>query len=147
MNPKITPYGYLNISDGIVQLIYKKGVKLDLKAASDLVKERIGLTEGKTFPALIDTEGVVSIDKKARDYFGSLEAQKGISAAALVCKSFYSMVLANFFLNLTAAQRKIPARIFRNRQKALRWLEKYKKIWIVPLLSCQEISFPVNLLL
>lgn len=142
MNTKTTPYGHLEISNGIVILTYKKGMNLNLKAASSLVEERLELTRGQTYPALIDAEGIVTIDKKARDYFATERAQYGISAAALVCKSFYSRVLANFFLNLTASQRKIPAKIFRSRQKALLWLEKYKEIWLVPLLSVEEFFLP-----
>lgn len=127
MNDVITRYGRFEISSGILFFTYKKGLKINLKTATAVVKLRLEKTGGQTFPALIDTGGVVAIDKKARDYFTTEKAQEGISAAALVCQSFYSNMLGNLFLNLTASRRKIPAKIFRNREKALNWLMQYKE--------------------
>lgn len=127
MSAEITSFGSLEISRGILFFTYKKGLKINLKTAVAMVKLRIERTDGLTYPALIDTGGVVAIDKKARDYFTTEKAQKGISAAALVCTSFYSNILARFFLNLTAPKRTIPTKIFRSREKALTWLKNYKE--------------------
>ena len=119
-------YGWFEISNGIMFFTYKKGLNLNLKAATELVKKRLEISKGHKYPAVIDTEGVNTIDKSARDYLGSKKSQQGLRAAAFLCKSFYATVLTNFFLNLTSPTRNIPAKIFRDKKKALRWLEKYK---------------------
>lgn len=121
-------YGELEITNGILFFTFKKGLKINLQIATELVEKRLEITQGKTFPALIDAGGVLTIDKQARDYFGSAKGEEELRAGAFLCKSFYTTILANFFLNLTASRRKIPAKLFRDKNKALLWLEKYKEV-------------------
>lgn len=66
-----TPYVHYEIRDKLLIGTFKKGLKIDLEIAKEIVKDRLSFTEGKMTVAMVYNQGVVSLDKKARDFFFS----------------------------------------------------------------------------
>ena len=83
------------------------------------------LQEYKPVVALIYNQGVLKMEKNAREYFVSGEGIKGIIAAAFVVDSPFTSFMANFFVSVNKP--KMPVRIFTNTEGALKWLQKFRK--------------------
>lgn len=118
-----TPYVHLRVKDEILVGTYKKNVHIDLAIAKEIVRTRKSFTRGKTMPSLIMSEGVVSIDKAAREYFVSAEATEGLSATAIIVKTAFSRFLGNVFMQLNKSP--MPVRIFSSLVQAEIWLQQF----------------------
>ena len=90
------------------------------------MRVRLELTEGRALPVLVYNQGVVSITREARDFLASAKGVEGITAGAFVLNSPVGSFIGNFFL--AVHQPKVPARIFRKTEDALRWLEKFRHV-------------------
>lgn len=117
-----TPYMKLWKQESILFCSYSDKLNVDLKIAKHCVKSRLDFSEGASYPVLIRLQGVCSITKEARDYFGE-EGSKFIKAGALIIISPLTKILGNIFLNIN--QPKVPTRIFTNEKDAIEWLKKY----------------------
>jgi hypothetical protein len=120
-----TPHVLLEMKDGILFGTYKRGLKMNIDVAHAIVADRLAFTKGKTVPAIIFNQGVISMDKPARDFLASAEGTKGLTAAALILDSPFSSFLGNFYLSVNKPP--MPVRIFTNDQAAVKWISKYKK--------------------
>jgi hypothetical protein len=118
-----TPHVLLEMKDGILFGTYKKGLKMNLEVAKDIVKARLEFTGGKNVPAIIYNQGVVSMDKPARDFLASPDGTKGLKAAAMMLDSAFSSFLGNFYLSVNKPP--MPVRIFTNTKAALGWIQKF----------------------
>ncbi len=118
-----TKYVHLRIKDSILAGTYKKNVHITLDIAKEIVRTRISFTRGTKMPSLILSEGVISIDKAAREYFVTPESTEGLAASAIITHSPFSSFLGNLFLQLTRGS--IPVKIFTNRIKAEKWLQQF----------------------
>ncbi len=119
-----TPYITFEIKHGLLYATYKKGVKITLEIAKQVVADRLSLIKDRRYPILILNQGVVSIDKPARDYLSSSEGIKGLTAGALILDSPFGSFLGNFMLSVTKPA--FAAKIFTKADAAIKWLEKYK---------------------
>lgn len=115
----------LEIRGEILEAVYKKGVKIDKKIAEELVKARKDFTGGRQFLFLIVDDGIVSMDKPARDYLSSTDATDGIIATAFIQNSLYSIMLINFFIGIT--RHKIKVKAFTDKNEATNWLKNSTK--------------------
>lgn len=118
-----TPYVHYEIKDKLLVATFKKGLKIDLEIAKEIVKDRLSFTEGKMTVALVYNQGVVSMNKKARDFFSSPDGNKNLKAGAIIIDSSFTAVLGNFLLSVNKPN--IPARLFTDTEKATQWLEKF----------------------
>lgn len=116
------------IENGILLSTYKNGLEINLSVAKKILSSRLAFSGNNCFITLIDGRKLKSIDWEARKYFNSEEGRKGIIAAAFLGGSLFTTNLGNFFLKVTYARRSFPVRLFTNKEEALKWLEKYKKI-------------------
>ena len=116
-------YVNLEINGEILIGTYKKGLKITLPIAKEIVASRLIFTSNTDMPALILNQGVVSMDKDARDFLSSKEGVRGLKAGAIVLDSPFASFLGNFFIKISKP--KIPAKIFANKEDALKWLEQY----------------------
>ncbi|MBN4062187.1 MAG: STAS/SEC14 domain-containing protein [Flavobacteriales bacterium] len=119
-----TKWVRLELKDGILLGTYKSG-PISLEGAKEIVRDRLEFTEGKAYPALINDVGLIGMERDAREYLSN-EGVKGLKAGALVTNSVFSTYFANFFIRVTIVKPKIPARLFTNEDKALKWLQQYK---------------------
>jgi hypothetical protein len=116
----------LRIEDGILYGEYPEGIDVDLDAAKALVRTRLEFIGDKDYPSLIDTTGVRSVTKEARDYFNEPEASAGFKAAAILSRSAFSTFLSNFFIKISLIKSPVPIKLFTTEEEALEWLNQYK---------------------
>jgi hypothetical protein len=114
----------MEIIDGIMHATYKKGMKITLPDAENIVNERLKMLDGHVLPSIVFDGGVVSLDKAARDYFSSEEGTQGIKCVAIVQSSMFSKMLVNFFLKITKPRIKVKA--FDSKEDAINWLNTQK---------------------
>jgi hypothetical protein len=119
-----TPYVHFELRDDLLIGTFKKGLKINLEIATEIVKTWQDFTEHKPVRQLIYNQGVISMDKKARDYLSSEKAVGKVIAGAIVLDSAFGSFLGNFYLSVSKP--KMPARIFSKTENALKWLDKFK---------------------
>jgi hypothetical protein len=113
----------LEIKEEILLCTYKKGLKVTIEIAESIVEQRLAFTKNKSMPIMILNHGVISIDKKARDFFSSPKGTRGLKAAALVLSTPFGSFLANFLISVTKPA--MPAKIFSTEEAAMQWLKKF----------------------
>ena len=118
-----TPFVHISITDKILVGTYKKNLRINLEIAKEIVHARLSFTAGKKMPSMIISQGVVSIDKPAREYLVSDEAIEGLAASAIIINSTFSSFLGNFFL--TVYKTKMPVKIFADIASAEKWLQQF----------------------
>lgn len=120
-----TLYVHYELQDDLLIGTYKKGLKINLEMAKEIVKARLEFTRHKAVVVLALNQGVVSMDKKARDFLSSDEGVRECIAGAIVHDSPVGSFLGNFFLSVSKP--KIPARMFSKKEAALKWLKQFRK--------------------
>lgn len=125
MNRLENEYMEMALSDGIVFCRYKPGFHIDIDIAHSIVADRVKLCAGKTYPLLVDMREVKSASKDARDYFASDEGMKNLNSGAFLVGNQVSKFLGNIFISLNSPV--LPAKLFTEKSKALKWLEKFKE--------------------
>jgi hypothetical protein len=120
-----THYVHYELQDDLLIGTYKKGLKISLEMAKEIVKVRLEFTGHKPVVALALNQGVISMDKKARDYLSSDEGVRGVIAGAIMLDTPFGSFLGNFYLSVTKP--KIPLRIFSKKEAALKWLQQFRK--------------------
>jgi hypothetical protein len=116
-------YVNFEMDNNILVATYKKASKINLEIAKTIVEARLNFTERKELPVLVYNQGVVSMDKLARDFLSSTEGVKGLKAGAIILDSPFTSLLSNFFIKVSKP--KIPAKTFTNKTAALKWLKQY----------------------
>lgn len=120
-----TLYVHFELQDDLLTGTFKKGLKINLEIAKEIVKTRLEFADHKPVVALILNQGVLGMDKKARDYLSSDEGIQGAIAGAIVLDTPFGSFLGNFYLAVTKP--KIPLRIFSKKEAALKWLQQFRK--------------------
>ena len=119
-----TPYVHFELQDDLLFCTYKKGLRLNLDMAKEIVKARLEFTNYIPALVVVYNAGVISMDKKARDYLSSEEGLRGCIAGTIVLDSPFGLFLGNFYLSVTKP--KMPTRIFSKTEDALKWLDKFR---------------------
>ena len=120
-----TPYVYYELRGDLLVVTYKKDLKVNPEMAKEIIKERHEFTNNRPVVLLVYNQGVVRMDKKAREYLSSGDGVKGIIAAGIVVGSPFTSFMANFFVSVNKP--KMPVRVFSNSEDALTWLQKFRK--------------------
>ncbi len=118
-----TPYVHFELKDSLLIAVYKKGIRINLPMAQQIVQSRLAFTGPKRLLVLILSEGGIRIDKAARDYMASEAGTEGLIAAAMVPNNSFDWALGSFFLYIRKPA--MPTRVFYNRDTALQWLKKF----------------------
>lgn len=105
---------------GFVRATMKRGADFDLAEAQEATRATAQLTGGSAMPVLVDSRGVRSQTKAAREHFVGPEAVKVSSAVAILVGSPVSRMVGNFFLRSNAHQS--PTQLFTNEGDAVSWL-------------------------
>jgi hypothetical protein len=116
-------YATYLFKDQILHITYKRGVCIDLKAAVQIVKDRLIFHEGLFLPVLCDIRGVKEINKSARDYL-ALEGSTLINAVAFIIASPVSKILSLFYLKTSNPP--IPTKSFEQIPDALHYLNEHQ---------------------
>jgi hypothetical protein len=120
---KGTPYIDFEIENGVLIGTYKPNVLITLKYAKEIVAARIAFMDGGQMPILILNQGIIKMDKDARDYLASAEGIEGLKCAAILLDSNFISITVNFFLKVTKP--KLLVKTFTDKQEALNWLQDF----------------------
>jgi hypothetical protein len=112
------------MENGIIFVIYKPGIIIDLATVSDVVAKRIEMAEGISRPIYGEGPGVKYFTREARDYGFTEEAMLYSNAHAWKYDSLAIKVVLNWVLKFVDT--KVPCKAFKSKEKALLWLEQYK---------------------
>lgn len=112
------------VNIGIMYAKYKKDLVIDLEVAKQMVSDRHKISNGVTRPFLIDVTGLLCVDSEGRDYLAGSAGCAFVSAGAIYTKNRLLAFVGNAFILLDKPL--IPAKVFGDKEKALKWLEPYK---------------------
>jgi len=113
-------FGIFWIDNHILFFEFKTGVTIDLLAAQQIIADRIRIQNEKPFPVLCDSNGLVNVDKAARDYFAH-EGSVLINAVAIVANpESFSYQMALFYIKVSKPL--VPTKVFPDKPKALQFL-------------------------
>jgi len=109
--------------NGIFICEVNSDIILDLEMAKKLVLERKRMIHTSDLPILIVIRNYLLLDKQAFNYFSSKDGSEGIIATAVVIKSSFQRIIANF--NLLFSQQYKFFKVFNRTSDAKLWLFKY----------------------
>lgn len=113
----------IKLEGGIVYVIFKKEF-LDFDFVNDIINKRLEITQNEIYPMFSDFRVVKSGSREARQRMAGKDAGIGVNAVAIYVNSQVHKVIYNFFNSIYKAP--APARLFTDKNKALKWLENYK---------------------
>lgn len=112
-------------SDGIVKVLFKENMVLDIPLQEKLYGLYNTICEGKKYGFIFQAMDNVTITKEARDNAIKLEKTSSSHATAAIASSLPYRLVANFYLKFNKP--KIPFKIFRKEEDAVKWLHTFKK--------------------
>jgi hypothetical protein len=112
------------ISNGILFMEYKPRLVMNVDIAKQIVHDRLKVSNGVARPVLLDARNFVSIDRATMKYYKTKEVVECVTSAAFLTGSALSSLAVNIFLTLERPR--VPTKLFTDKEKALKWLEKYK---------------------
>jgi len=118
----ITPKVTLG-DDGILRIDYSQYDRITLASIQYVHARHIALCPDRKIPALFKGKGVASVEYKAQRYLSSPEVAAGISAGAIVVRSFLERHLARMFLIYHRPP--YPVQVFSDEVDALAWLRGF----------------------
>lgn len=116
--------------DGIFYVLIKQK-NLDLKIAKEIVEKRFAFTGQVEALLYIDNSKINSMNKEAREYFGSDESNQKVKAIAIFTKSKLGVFLANFVIKVNLTNYTAPIKLFTNKNKAIIWLKSITTILMI----------------
>jgi hypothetical protein len=119
----VTGYWTWMGEDGIARTKVKPEIDITLNHALENTEAVTSLYIDKKFPILIDSRGIKSMSRDAREHFSTRGRDSKTNAFGIVIKSPLSRVVGNFFLGLNKPA--VPTRLFDNEHDALEWLKQH----------------------
>ncbi|AVR47494.1 hypothetical protein C7S20_15145 [Christiangramia fulva] len=116
-------YAKMWISDGILFFVYKEIYEINRSMAKEIVSQRLQLQNENSYPIFCDLRAVTNAQKEARDYL-AIEGAYMTKALALLVKDDHSMAITQLFIKTSSPA--YPTRVFRDKNKALLFLQDYK---------------------
>jgi hypothetical protein len=110
-------------SDGILRIDYSRFDRITLASLECARALHAALCPNRKVPVLFQGKGVGSVEYKAQRYLSSPEVCAGISAGAVVVKSFLERHLARMFLIYHRPP--YPVQVFSDETVALAWLRGF----------------------
>lgn len=115
-------YASFWITDGILFFSYKPDTVIGIEAAKCVVADRISFQDERRLPVLCDMQGVVSVDKPARDYLAKSGSVLALAVALLVAENV-SLTVSTFYLEISKPA--VTTRIFTDQSEALAYLSSF----------------------
>lgn len=117
-------YATFWVEEGILFFVYHADVKLDFKAAQQVLSDRLKFQDEKTFPVLCDTRGVKETEKPARDFLAK-EGSALTSAVAFLVNPSISKAITDFYVRTNKPV--TPTQVFTQKQDAVQFLKNFPK--------------------
>ncbi|WP_317897296.1 DUF7793 family protein [Aurantibacillus circumpalustris] len=109
--------------DGICRTKTKPMAEISIKEAIENSAAVSSYYTDKKFPLLIDARNIKYMEREARKHFSTNGRDIKINCFAIMVKSPLSRMIGNFFMGLNKPF--IPARLFDEEDKAIKWLKEY----------------------
>src|SRR4051812_43659408 len=95
------PEAYINMrSDGIVHVVYKENVTLDVPLQERMVEEYWRLTSYQKACFIFQTDEGFFLTKEARENSIKLEENTPVGPSAIIVTNLASRIIANFFIKV-----------------------------------------------
>lgn len=108
------------LEDGVLFFIYKPGTSMNLEAAKQVVKDRLEVQRGESYPVFCDMRGIKDSDKPARDYLAK-EGSSLVRSVAVLTDSPVTKIMLNFYL--TISRPLVPTKMFTDKDQAIEYLK------------------------
>lgn len=118
-----TPYVSFEIENSILIATYQPNTFITLKEAKEIVNSRLAFINHTALPTLVLNQGIIKMNKEARDYLASENGIAGIKCAAILINSNFISITVNFFLRVTKT--KLLVKTFTDKKEALTWLSGF----------------------
>ncbi|MBL7917430.1 MAG: hypothetical protein JNM96_03475 [Bacteroidia bacterium] len=109
--------------DGIARTCVKENAEITLELAKENTESVNTLYQGKKFPILIDSRGIKSMSRDAREHFSTKGRDPKTNAFGIIIGSPISRVLGNFYLGINKPS--VPTKLFNTEEEALDWLKQF----------------------
>jgi len=110
------------IEGGILFFVPHIELKVDLETAKYIVRKRLALCDGKSYPSFFEYGKIKYTAKEAREYLAK-EGGGGITAVAFYTPNVASRVFINSYLMIYPPD--LPAKFFSNREQGIKWLKQF----------------------
>jgi hypothetical protein len=111
--------------DGIACTKVKRGSEVTVEYARENSIAVNTLLKDKKRPLLIDSRGIKSMTRDARNQFSTKGRETQTLAFGIVIGSQVSKVIGNFFMGINKPA--VPTRLFDNEEEAILWLKQFLK--------------------
>ena len=110
------------IGDDVIFVECKANAEIELEDAKEDMRLSEEMIAGVSrFATIIDTANIKSISKEARDWYSQVQNDNPRNVSvALVVNSFYTRIIANFFLGFSNSRTEM--KIFNEKDEAIKWL-------------------------
>lgn len=108
-------------SDGIVFVLYKEHVTLDVELQTRMVKLFWQITNQKKAHFIFESDEGFVLTKEARENAIKLEKDTPVIASALIVNNLASRIVANFYIKVNKP--KIKNKLFGTMEEAAKWLK------------------------
>lgn len=111
------------LEEGVVNVIYKDNVIIELEDVVELRKVIADLTNNKYYVSVYEAGEHTSVSKEAREISPNDIHIKNRKALAIVVKSLAQRLISNFYRN--ANKSSYPIKVFSSKEKALKWAKTH----------------------
>jgi len=111
------------IKDGIIYCTFHVEY-MDYKLVDEAIKKRLELVKDGSYPMLSDLSKVKGISKEARERMSEEDGLIGLPAMAGIYRTKFQMIVISIYEMIYTP--KVPSKYFKNREKALAWLQQFK---------------------
>ena len=117
-------YGIFWKEENILFFEFKSEAVIDLHAAQQIIADRLQTQKEKPFPVLCIMNGVVNINKAARDYFAQQGSVLIKAVGILANQGSYAFLMASFYIRVNKPQ--VPTKVFSDKSEALQFLKTFQ---------------------
>lgn len=111
------------LEEGVVNVIYKDNVIIELEDVVELRKVIADLTNNKYYVSVYEAGEHTSVSKEAREISSNDTHIKNRKALAIVVKSLAQRIISNFFMKSNKDIH--PIKVFSSKTKALIWAKSH----------------------
>lgn len=112
------------LEEQVLRITINPGLKLTLEGAQEVVKLRTELSQGKSYPILLDIRGLEIVDTETLDYLRGRESGgKLMQAVALIVENEVERLIGEAFRYTHKSY--FAYKIFTNEEEALHWISQY----------------------
>ena len=110
------------IGGDIIYVESKKSAEIDLEdAKEDMQLSEVLMADVSRFGKIVNMANIKSISKDARDWYSQVQNDNPRNVSvALIVNSFYSRIIANFFLGFSNSRTEM--KIFNKKEDSIEWL-------------------------